>query len=244
MSDVDMAWTEVDSEHFIDLGQVYIPSRAEIGESILDLTPAERHEAFLAIDLGIGGGWLSAAILDRFQKARVVGLDGSTAMLREAASALDRFAGRFESRPFHLEDPFVLDPANQQARCIVSSLIIHHLDGPHKQSLYRELYASLESGGALLIADIVAPNSEQERQQMARAYDEAVKRQSLALRGNLDAYQQFLDDQWNWYRYPDPMDMPSTIPEHLEWLTESGFTGVNVFWERAGHAVYGGYKPS
>ncbi len=28
-------------------------------------------------------------------------------------------------------------------------------------------------------------------------------------------YQQFIDDQWNLYEYPDPMDMPSTAPDHL-----------------------------
>ena len=38
------------------------------------------------------------------------------------------------------------------------------------------------------------------------------------------------------------MDMPSAIPEHIDWLTAAGFVGTNVFWERAGHAVYGGYK--
>jgi tRNA (cmo5U34)-methyltransferase len=38
------------------------------------------------------------------------------------------------------------------------------------------------------------------------------------------------------------MDMPSTVSEHIEWLTEAGFAGVDVFWLRAGHAVYGGYK--
>jgi tRNA (cmo5U34)-methyltransferase len=39
------------------------------------------------------------------------------------------------------------------------------------------------------------------------------------------------------------MDMPSTLREHLDWLDGAGFADVNVFWERAGHAVYGGYKP-
>ena len=60
--------------------------------------------------------------------------------------------------------------------------------------------------------------------------------------GFKDAYRQFVDQRWNWYEYPDPMDMPSTVPEHLEWLAQAGFAGVDVFWERAGHAVYGGYR--
>lgn len=59
MDDPDAGWTEADSEHFIDLGQVYIPCRQEIGEVILDLIPAESDESFPAIDLGIGAGWPS-----------------------------------------------------------------------------------------------------------------------------------------------------------------------------------------
>ena len=69
-----------------------------------------------------------------------------------------------------------------------------------------------------------------------------MERQSRAFIGNLDAYQQFVDDRWNLYGYPDPMDMPSTVPEHLEWLEQAGFVGADLFWLRAGHAVYGGYK--
>jgi tRNA (cmo5U34)-methyltransferase len=55
-------------------------------------------------------------------------------------------------------------------------------------------------------------------------------------------YQQFIDDRWTLYEYPDPLDMPSAAPDHLQWLAEAAFDAVNVFWERAGHAIYGGYK--
>ena len=49
--------------------------------------------------------------------------------------------------------------------------------------------------------------------------------------------------RWNLYRYPDPdFDMPSTVPEHLAWLEEAGFERADLFWLKAGHAVYGGYK--
>lgn len=37
------------------------------------------------------------------------------------------------------------------------------------------------------------------------------------------------------------MDMPSTVRQHIEWLERADFDGVDVFWERAGHAIYGGY---
>lgn len=241
-ANAEIPWSEDDSRHFIDIGRVYTPERDQIRETMLDLIPAQRDEPFLAAELGVGGGWLSRAILERFPAARVLGLDGSPTMLRATEELLQPFAGRFELRPFRLEDRSWRAELGNDARCVVSSLVIHHLDGAGKQQLYRDLHERLAPGGALLIADLVAPRGEWERRAMAAWWDEEMRRQSLALTGSLDAYDQFVADQWNWYTYPDPVDKPSTLPEHLHWLAEAGFVDADVFWVRAGHAVYGGYK--
>jgi len=240
--DTAMPWSEADSRRFIERGRIHIPMRDEIQETILDLIPAERDEPLLAVELGVGSGWLCEAILQRFPAARVLGLDGSPTMLRETEVRLRRFAGRFEPRPFRLEDRSWLTGIGYDVRCFVSSLVIHHLDGDGKRTLYRDLYEHLEGGGAALIADLVAPRGERERRYMARRWDAEVERQSLAMTGALDAYREFVDGHSNWYEYPDPVDMPSTVPEHLAWLADAGFIGADVFWLRAGHAVYGGYK--
>ncbi|HCG01186.1 MAG TPA: hypothetical protein DEV93_11655, partial [Chloroflexi bacterium] len=84
----DMPWTESDSEHFIEVGAIHTPSRSEIGDVILDLIPAEADEPFQVVELGVGSGWLSEAILNRFQRARVIALDGSPAMLKESGRRL------------------------------------------------------------------------------------------------------------------------------------------------------------
>lgn len=240
----EIPWSEADSLHFIERGQIHIPNRDEIGETILELLPAERDEPFLAVELGVGAGWLCEALLRRFPAARVIGLDGSPAMLRETARRLAPFAGRFELRQFRLEDDEWRSALSADVRCFVSSLVVHHLSGDGKRALYRDLYAHLEDGGAVLIADLMAPRGERERRFMARGLDAEVRRQSLAITGSLDVYEEFVRDEFNWYEHPDPMDMPSTVPEHLAWLAEAGFVETDVFWARAGHAVYGGYKGS
>ncbi|MCB0021258.1 MAG: hypothetical protein KDE09_25855, partial [Anaerolineales bacterium] len=57
-------------------------------------------------------------------------------------------------------------------------------------------------------------------------------------------YDFFERDAWNILRHPDPMDMPSPIHDHLRWLADAGFTAIDVYWLKAGHAIYGGQKPA
>ncbi|MDQ2784536.1 MAG: class I SAM-dependent methyltransferase [Chloroflexota bacterium] len=236
-------WQESNSRLFIDAGRIYTPDRETIRRTFLDLIPADRDDAFCGVEIGHGQGWLMDAILHRFPKARMIGVEGSDAMRDAATAALASHMGRFDLRPFRLEDDAWLDALAEPVRCFVSCLVVHHLDGPGKRALFARLHRHLEPGGALLIADIVEPTSAWERQMMARAYDDAVRRQSLAFTGSLAVFDQFEADHWNIFDYPDPdFDKPSTVPEQLGWLIEAGFTGVDVFWATAGHALFGGYK--
>ena len=242
-SHASLPWQEADSRRFIERGRVYTPRRDEIEATLLALVPAQPDEPFLAVELGPGTGWLSAALLRRFPQARVVGLDGSPAMLDATRQALAPYPGRFDLRPFRLEAAdWRVELSN--ARVILSSLVVHHLDDAGKQRLFADLYGVLEPGGALLLADLVAPTSEAARAAYARAWDAEVRRQSVELTGDTAAYDEFVRTQWNLYDYPDPVDTPSPLPDQLRWLADLGYVGVDVFWLRAGHAVYGAYKPA
>jgi SAM-dependent methyltransferase len=237
-------WGEDASALFVDFGRVFTPRRDEIAETIVDLIPADRDEAFAGADVAAGQGWLTEAILSRFPRARMLVLDGSPAMLAAAGELLAPFPGRFETRAFRLEDPGWTDDLPRGLRCVVSSLAIHHLDGPAKRALFGRIRERLAPGGALLIADLVEPTSAHGRRHMARAWDGEVRRQSLAATGDLRAHAGFLEERWNLYEHPDPeFDKPSPLPEQLAWLAEAGYVGVDAFWLRAGHAVYGGYAP-
>lgn len=133
----DVPWSEADSRRFIAVGQIHIPARDQIRDTILDLIPADTDAPFLAVELGLGGGWLAAAILERFPRARVRGFDASPTMLAQAETTLRDFTSRHELRRFRLEDRSWLDDVGNDVRCFVSCLVIHHLDAPAKRTLYR-----------------------------------------------------------------------------------------------------------
>ena len=236
-------WQESNSATFVDNGRIYTPDRDTIARTFVDCIPAHRDDAFCGVEIGHGQGWLMDAILGQYPHARMIGVDGSDAMRDAATALLASHAGRFDLRPFRLEDDAWLDAIAEPVRCFVSCLVIHHLDGPGKRALFARLYRHLEPGGALLIADIVEPTNAWGRRMMSRGYNDAVRRQSLAFTGTLAVFEQFQADHWNIFDYPEPdLDKPSTVPEQLDWLTDAGFTGVDVFWATAGHALFGGYK--
>ncbi len=238
----EAGWKETDSEVFSRLGEVFTPGREEIEKTILDHIPAEHGEFFLAVDIGCGSGWLGETVLREYPNSRLLALDGSEEMMGRAKERLAGFGERAEFRSFRLEDPAWVSGIEVGVRCFISSLVIHHLDGAGKREFFRRVFEKLEPGGALLYADVTEEKSEFGRRHMARAWNEEVERRSLELTGDDRAHRFFVDEGWNMYEHPDPMDKPSGASEQLRWLEEAGYRGVDVPWARAGHAVFCGYK--
>jgi tRNA (cmo5U34)-methyltransferase len=242
-NDAPGTWGEDESKIFIEFGQAMVPGREEIERTFLDLIPAEPDETFLAVEIGTGTGWLSAAVLREYPKARILGLDGSPQMLEKAAQLLAPYRYRVELRPFSLEEFSWTDELSHGVRVFLSSLVLHHLDGAGKRELFARFFDRLEPDGALLFADVMEPRTERARNHFATAWEEEIRRRSVEIYGDARAHEYYVRERWNIYDHPDPMDKPSTLPEQLGWMEEAGFEGVDVYWARAGHALLGGYRP-
>lgn len=235
------AWQESDSTNFLDFGRFFVPDREEQIATLVDAVP-DPGEGLL-VDLCCGEGLLSRALLERFPNARVHAMDLSPAMLEAARAKLADHSERFSVQPFNLADRSWRS-FPEPVHAFVSSLAIHHLDGDGKRELYRELAAALAPGGAVVIADLVQPATPAARALAARAWDGSVRRRALDLAGHLGPYEEFQRQQWNLWAEtePDPIDRPSTLFDQLRWLEEAGLSGVDVYWMKAGHAVFGGVR--
>jgi tRNA (cmo5U34)-methyltransferase len=154
-----------------------------------------------------------------------------------------RFIDRITASPFDLAQQAWRNFPSQP-HAIVSSLAIHHLDGPEKRALYRDVSESLAPGGALVVADIVRPPTTAGLDIAARQWDEAVRANAATLGGGKAAIEAFERLRWNYFRNPDgePIDKPSSLVEQLCWLQEAGLVGVDCAWLVAGHAIFSGRK--
>ena len=106
------------------------------------------------LELGTGTGETARRVLAKHPGARLVGLDVSDEMLAEARRVLppDRVEDLIVSG---IEDPLPDGPFD----LVVSSLVIHHLDGPGKADLFRRAAAVLSPGGRLVMGDVVVPEN-------------------------------------------------------------------------------------
>lgn len=207
-------WTEDDSAEFLANASSLVPDRDRQLEILVDLLP----DPTLVVELGCGEGLLSEAILRRFPGSRVVGCDGSETML---AHARFRNPIRFEARRASLPDPF---PERPDA--VVSSLALHHLDAAQKRDVYAHIFQQLQPGGVLAVADLIEPATPLTLAIAGREWDRACH-----------------PGDWNVYRFPDPeTDRPSGLFEQLSWLAQIGFTGIDVAYLRAGHAIFTGTR--
>lgn len=236
-------WSEKDSALFIDDGAVFVPDRDVQIETIAALIPKASAPAHI-VELCCGAGLLSAAILARHETAILHAYDGSSVMREAARKALKQFEGRAEVSSFDLaSDDWRRFPWPVHA--FVSSLAVHHLDGKEKKRLFRDLARALAPGGALVIADLIAPTTAEARALSARAWDAAVRRQSRAASGDDRAFARFKAEKWNYFADPDPdpIDKPSPLVRQLVWLEEAGLIHADVHWLHAGHAIFSARKP-
>lgn len=237
-----LSWEEQDSAAFLEYGDCFVPERELQIELFCELMP-EPEAGALVVELCCGEALLSEAILRRHPTCRVLALDGSAVMREQAARRLQPFAARAEVREFDLASTSWRG-FEQTVHACVSAYAIHHLDGGEKRALFRDIARLLAPGGVFVVADLIEPESEQGRRAAAKQWDNAVRERSVRLRGDLSAFEYFVQSNWNYFSAPgpDPVDHPSGLLEQLNWLGEAGFEAVDVHWMKAGMALFGGRK--
>ncbi len=238
-------WQEDESQVFLRYGPLFVPRREEQIETVCSLVPAQHDEEFNVVELGAGDGALAKTVMESFPKCRYLALDGSD-LMRERLEALpEAHAGRLRVVDFDLVDSQWPALLPSPLRCVLASLIIHHLDGTEaKRGLFSSVASRLEPGGAFIIVDLVEPASPHAQDTYVRQWDEGVRARIEQSGEGPEAYEIFREHRWNFYEdpNPDPYDQPSPLPDQLNWLREAGFSKVDCFWMYAGHAIFGGYK--
>jgi trans-aconitate 2-methyltransferase len=115
------------------------------GAVVLDRLPLEGDE--VVVDAGCGTGRVTEQLLERLPTGRVIAVDGSPAMLEEAAHRLARFGGRVSFLEADIGLPFEL-AGGERADAILSTATFHWI--ADHDALFRNLAAVMRPGGRLV----------------------------------------------------------------------------------------------
>lgn len=113
-----------------------------LGREVLDRLPLRGHETVL--DAGCGSGRVTAALLGRLPRGRVIGVDGDASMI---AAARERLGDRPDLE-LHVQDLVDLDLHGDPVDAILSTATFHWI-GDH-DALFARLRAVLRDGGRLV----------------------------------------------------------------------------------------------
>ncbi len=191
-----------------------IPKYDEMHRVVVDVIdfPADSRLNFL--DLGIGTGQTSFALLKKFPDSRIDGIDISEKMLTQGKERLNDFSDRV-----HLIEQDIKNLTTQKEYdACVAVLCVHHLNAQEKQKLFQKIFRSLRPRGIFVIGDIVKFDSVTETQ----ANELKWKKYLTASLGEKEgAY---------WFENYQEEDLPSSIPEQRAWLKNAGFDDIRSLW--------------
>jgi tRNA (cmo5U34)-methyltransferase len=175
------------------------------------------------LDLGAGTGLMSEAVLRRHPQAEVVLLDGSKAMLEQAAARLpDAVRLHSDLREALPQGPF---------DAVVSSLAIHHLEHPDQRELYSRIPSLLRPGGVFVNAEHVEAPMPWLEEAGRQAWREAAAAAGASRQELEDS-----DARMGFNRCV-------TVAQQLSWLAEAGFEGCDCFFRDLHFAVLAGWRP-
>lgn len=139
-----------DAESYVAEVNRNVPHYRELQAAVAEA--AKGADARSVLDLGIGTGETSAAVIEVHPEARITGVDASADMLALAQKRLPS-ANVAELVVSKLQDP--LPPGKFDL--IVTSLAVHHLTGRQKRDLFARIHEVLAPGRCFVLADIVRP---------------------------------------------------------------------------------------
>jgi SAM-dependent methyltransferase len=184
--------------------------------------PMEANEPFRYVNLGAGPGHLDEILLDAFQGATAVLVDGSPGMLRAASERLRRHEGRFETVEADFSSPDWTSAAGGDFDIAVSTIAIHNLRDPRRiRQFYAEVYAALREQAMFVNLDYVRI-----------ANPLLIPLASWAAR----------DPEAEFQRARGGGAGPGTVEEQLGWLREAGFRATDCPWREWQAALLIGLK--
>jgi tRNA (cmo5U34)-methyltransferase len=205
-----------------------MPGYSALHRTLVWGVPFLATRSFRILELGVGTGALTLALLRTFPHAEVVGWDVSPRMIAAARKNLHAYRERVELVAGRLED-------FREGRydAVVSALAIHHLEDRDKWSLFRRVLRSLPPGGYFGDGDDHLPEDP--------LFDSRYAQIASAEAGAAPPRGTYRSPQVVWHEH-ERFDHPCTLSAEIAALERARFAHVGVPWRYFGQAVVWAYR--
>jgi len=175
-------------------------------------SPAGKPEI---LDVGAGTGLLSAFLLEKFPDARLTLMDISENML-------DMARNRFAARPGtgYVVCDYSCSELGGPYDIVCSALSIHHLAPEDKRLLFKRIFASLKPGGMFVNADQADGETPYFRERYLDYWNDFLKSGPMTGAQHAEILKR-----------RDTLDRNDRLSVQLSWLSESGFSDVDVVYK-------------
>jgi len=201
-----------------------MPHYEEMMQALIDALPFNRKDKLRIVDLGCGTGNLSKKLILAYPNARISCIDMAENMLKMAKSKLKG------SRNVRFWQGNILDfDYREKYDCIVSSMVLHHVEGNDKPGFYRKIHNSLSKRGVFFCVDIFLSSNCHLQKLYMDKWKTFMKANGLPTRKINDMILRHQRE-----------DRPVVFEDELAIMRKAGFRYVDVILKHYNFAVYGG----
>jgi len=219
---------EEEAREFDQIILKLIPHYHEMLDGMISSIAYSESDAINIIDLGCGTGMISKLLKEKFPDSIITCFDLSENMIEMSKIKLSKFSGI----EYIVDDLRDFDFKEDNYNVVISSLALHHLETDEdKKQFYKTIYKGLKPGGVFLNADIVIGSNDFIQQIFMQKWISFMR-------------QHISDDEImnKWLPKYYEEDRPASLTDHIAWLTQIGFTGIDIIWKYYNFAVYTGRK--
>ena len=205
-----------------------IPRYEDMINCMVTVIPFESSDRFKLLDLGSGTGNITKTVKEYYPHSKISCIDIAENMIQMAKIKLKNY----DDIEYYTGDFSEFD-FKENYDVIVSSLALHHIKTDNdKKKFYTKIYSALKEGGVFVNSDVVLGSNENLNKIYRKNWIDFLLK-------NLPENE--VNEKWLPKQLEE--DFPAPLINHLNWLKESGFRGIDVIWKYYGFVVYCGTRP-
>jgi len=212
------------SDQYTDIMDHMVPWYRKLLASMLEYLPKD-FKPNRILDLGCGNGNVSRASMVLFPDAQHHLVDASDDMI---GLCQKKFSGSSNTYEHNLFQELEFEPDTYDL--VMAGFSLHHLNATEKEQFFANLYPAMTNKGIITCADLFINKDAVEHEQLLKEWKAFVYSSGKT------------KEDWDWLLdHYDAYDRPSDYLDQRQWLTNAGFTRVELSWNDGHWGCYHAY---